>query len=470
MSDLCFLSVRDTVKLLKDKQLSAHELMRAYLERIGRFNPKINAIVGKLDDEACLALARAADMRMARGEPVGVLHGLPWAFKDIEPAVGFPWTRGSPIFKHARAEEDSVLVERLKQAGVIPIGKTNVPEFGMGSHTFNSVYGTTVNPFDPSKSAGGSSGGAGAAVAAGFLPAADGSDLGGSLRNPANFNNIVGFRPSVGLVPNAPTTLPFLGFAVKGPIARNVADAALLLSVMAGQDPRDPACEASDPKRFAQLQPREFKGTRIAFCPDLGGLPLDPKVRQVLHQQRRQFEELGCEVEDAAPDLQDADEVFLTLRAFRSFVNFAPLLALKRAELKPEAVEEIEQGAAFSAAQIAKAMLRHTQLVERMRVFQERYEFVVCAVNQVPPFDATLRFPTEIDGKPMRHYVEWMQSAYWISTTFHPAISVPAGFTSEGLPVGVQIVGRMRDDLGLLQFARAFEQATRVGERRPTLG
>jgi amidase len=182
------------------------------------------------------------------------------------------------------------------------------------------------------------------------------------------------------------------------------------------------------------------------------------------------FEELGCEVVDAAPDLQDADEVFLTLRAFRSFTNFAPLLALKRAELKPEAVEEIEQGANFSAAQIAKAMVRHTQLVERMRAFQERYEFVVCAVNQVPPFDATLRFPTEIDGKPMRHYVEWMQSAYWISTTFHPAISVPAGFTPEGLPVGIQIVGRMRDDLGLFQFAQAFEQATRVGERRPALG
>ena len=270
-SNLCFMSARELAALIRSRQVSAREVMAAHLKQINRVNPTLNAIVAKLDDDACLALADDADRRIARGEPVGPLHGLPIAFKELEPALGFPWTMGSPIYKDRMPTEDSVLIERLRQAGVIPIGKTNVPEFGMGSQSYNAVYGTTVNPYDVTKTAGGSSGGAGAALAAGLLPLADGSDLGGSLRNPANFNNIVALRPTVGLVPMAPSAMPLVGFGVKGPMARSVADTAWLLSVMAGPDARDPGCYPSDPAIFAQPLDREFKGVRVAWCPDLGG-------------------------------------------------------------------------------------------------------------------------------------------------------------------------------------------------------
>jgi amidase len=277
--------------------------------------------------------------------------------------------------------EDTVVVERLRNAGVVPIGKTNVPEFGMGSHTYNKVYGTTVNPYDLKRSAGGSSGGAGAALAAGMLPLAHGSDLGGSLRNPGNFNNVVGFRPTVGLVPVAPSALPFVGFVVKGPMARSVDDTAYLLSVMAGADPRDPGIYPSDPTVFSQGLGRNLKGVRVAWCPDLGSLPLDRRVRSVLQAQRATFEDLGCIVEDACPDLRGADEVFLTLRAWRSWMTLGPLLEKHRAEMKPEAVSEIESGARLSGSDIANAMIRHAEIMERMRLFQETYEFTLCAVN-----------------------------------------------------------------------------------------
>ena len=468
MTDLCFWSARDLAGRLRIGELSARDVMQEFLGQIARVNPTVNAIVAKLDDDACMALAADADQNLASGEEVGPLHGLPIAFKDLEPAVGFPQTWGSPIFKDFMPPEDSVLVERLRDAGTLPIGKTNVPEFGMGSHSYNKVYGTTVNPYDPTKTAGGSSGGAGAALSCGMLPIADGSDLGGSLRNPANFNNVVALRPTVGLVPNAPSQMPFVGFAVKGPMARSVGDVAFLLSVMAGPDARDPASYPSDPSAFAQPLGRDFKGVRIAWCPDLGGLPLDRRIRSVLDAQRSTFESLGCIVEDAAPDLRDADEIFLTLRQLRTS-TLAPLLDRHRDSMKPEAIWEIETGAKLGLADVSRAMTEHADLFERVRRFQETHEFFVCAVNQVPPFDASLDWPKEIDGTPMENYIAWMKSAYHVTCTFCPAISVPAGFTPEGLPVGIQIVGRYRDDLGVLQIAHAFEQATGLGPTRPAL-
>jgi len=468
-SDLCFMSAHELTTLIRSRKLSAREVMAAYLKQINRVNPKINAIVAKLDDDKCLALADEADRRMARGERVGPLHGLPIAFKDLEPALGFPWTVGSPIYKDRMPTEDSVLVERLRKAGVIPIGKTNVPEFGMGSQTYNEVYGTTVNPYDVTKTPGGSSGGAAAALATGLLPLADGSDLGGSLRNPANFNNVVALRPSVGLVPTAPSAMPFLGFLVKGPMARSVADTAFLLSVMAGSDSRDPGCYPSDPSVFAKPLDRNLKGVRVAWCPDLGGLPLDRRVRAVLEAQRKSFEGLGCIVEEASPDLSGADKVFLVIRAWRTWNTLGPLLEKHRDQMKPEAVWEIESGAKLTVAEISDAMVQHGVIMERMRRFQERYEFMLCAVNQVPPFDTTLHWPTAIEGTKMENYIGWMKSAYRITVTFHPAMSVPAGFTPEGLPVGIQIVGRYRDDLGVLQIANAFEQATGFGKKRPAI-
>ena len=465
--NLCFASAREVARLVRARKASAREVMAANLLQINRLNPTLNAIVAKLDDDQCFALADDADRRLASGEDVGPLHGLPIAFKDLEAAVGFPFTRGSPLFANEMPAEDTLLVERLRHAGVIPIGKTNVPEFGMGSHTYNKVYGTTVNPYDQTRSAGGSSGGAAAAVATGMLPCADGSDLGGSLRNPGSFNNVVGFRPTFGLVPVAPTPLPFVGFGVKGPIARSVEDAAFLLSLMAGSDPRDPGTYPSDPSAFAQPLDRDFRNVRVAWCLDLGGLPLDPRVRGVLERQRRTFEDLGCVVEQACPELAAADKIFLDIRLWMSSYNHAPLLEPHRDRLKPEAIWEIETGLGLSAHDVAAAIAQHGELLQRMRRFQEQYEFIVCTVNQLPPFDASTAWPKEIDGVRMEHYIAWMKSTYWISATLCPALSVPAGFTDEGLPVGIQIVGRRRDDLGVLQLGHAFEQATGFGRRRP---
>lgn len=456
-------------RVVRAREVSAQEVMAAHLRQIDLVNPRVNAIVSKLPNDQCLALAAGADRKMAKGEPVGPLHGLPIAIKDTEPAVGFPFTRGSAIYKDDMPAGDSVIVERLRAAGMLVIGKTNVPEFGMGSHTYNELFGATVNPYDLTKSAGGSSGGAAAALATGLMPFANGSDLGGSLRNPANFNNVVALRPTVGLVPISPAPMSFGGFLVKGPMARSVSDTAFLLSAIAGSDPRDPWSYPCDPVRFSGELGREFDGVRVAWCPDLGGLPLDRRVRAVLEAQRATFEDLGCQVEEASPDLRGAEEIFLTLRFWQSSNALGPLLDVHRERLKPEAVWELEAGARLSGKDVAGAMSRHVELLDRVRRFQQTYAFILCAVNQVPPFDAGIDWPREIEGAPMENYVAWMKSAYLISVTLCPAISVPAGFTPDGLPVGIQIVGRHRDDLGVLQMAYAFEEATSFGLRRPPI-
>jgi amidase len=464
---ICFTSARDLAQQIRNKKISAREVMTAFLAQIDRLNPAINAIVAKLDDDACLALADRADKALSNGGPIGALHGLPTAIKDLEPAVGFPQSKGSPIHKHLMPDADSVLVARIRRGGALLIGKTNVPEFGMGSQTYNRVYGTTVNPYDRTKTAGGSSGGAAAALATGMLPIADGGDLGGSLRNPANFNNIVALRPSVGLVPVAPTPIPFVGVSTKGMMARSVSDVAFGLSVVAGADPRDTQSFASDPDAFAGSLGRDMTGVRVAWSIDLGGLPLDSRVRTVLERQRKTFEDLGCIVEDACPDFGNVNEIFLTLRTWASWTIYKDLLAQHRAEFKPDAVWDIESGAHITGEEVGRALVQQGLLFERMRAFQEKYEFLVCAVNQVPPFAATEPWPKSIDGVAMENYVSWMKTAYWISTTCRPAISVPAGFTDDGLPVGIQIVGRYRDDLNVLRMAHAFEQATGFGSKRP---
>jgi amidase len=325
----------------------------------------------------------------------------------------------------------------------------------MGSQTYNKVYGVTKNPWDVTKTPGGSSGGAAAAVAAGLLPLADGSDFGGSLRNPANFTNIVGMRPSYGLVPDEPNPLPDVGFGVKGPLARSVDDLALLLSVVAARE-------------FEPID-AHLRRLRIAWAPDLGGLPLDPRVRSIVNAQRATFVDLGCEVEDAHPDFGGVDDFFLTIRQARSWRTLGPLLALHRDRIKREAVWEIESGSRVTAEQLAAAQAAHRAFLDRMRRYHDRYDFIVCAVNQVPPFDVAIEWPREVGGVVMDNYIAWMKSAYWISATFGPAISVPAGFTADGLPVGIQIAGARGNDRGVLQLARAFERATGVGTQRPPI-
>lgn len=465
--DVIFASARELAQQIRAKRVSAREVMAAFLAQINKVNPRINAIVARLDDDACLALADAADRALMNGGPIGPLHGLPTAIKDLEAAVGFPQSKGSPIHRHLMPDADSVLVERIRRAGAILIGKTNVPEFGMGSQTYNTVYGTTLNPYDHTKTAGGSSGGAAAALATGMLPIADGGDLGGSLRNPANFNNVVALRPSVGLVPVAPTQIPFVGVSTKGMMARSVADVAFGLSVVAGADARDPQSFASSTDAFAGALQRDLKGVRVAWSIDLGGLPVDSRVRKMLEARRHTFEDLGCIVEDACPDFGNVNEIFLTLRTWASWTIYKDLLAEHRSQFKADAIWDIESGSQLTGEEIGRALVQQGMLMERMRKFHERYEFLVCPVNQVPAFDATVPWPKAIDGVTMENYVAWMKTTYWISTTCQPAISVPAGFTDDGLPVGIQIVGRYRDDLNVLKCAHVFEQATGFGSRRP---
>jgi amidase len=361
------------------------------------------------------------------------------------------------------------MVERLKRAGALTIGKTNVPEFGAGSHTFIPVFGPTLNPYDTTKTSGGSSGGAGAALACGMLPIADGSDMGGSLRNPGNFNNVVGFRVSPGRVPVWPSTNAWANLSVKGPMARTVEDVALLLSTIAGPDARAPIAIEQPGELFRRPLERDFRGVRVAWSTDLGGLPVDPRVSTALESQRHVFDALGCIVEEASPDFRDADRVFHVLRAQSFAAGYAQHLREHRELVKATVIWNTEAGLKLSGQDVSQANAQRTELYHRVREFFEDYEFLLCTVNQVPPFDVVTEYPTEIGGVAMEDYIAWMKSAWYITLTGLPAISVPCGFTDAGLPVGLQIVGRLHDDFGVLQLAHAFQQATQVWRRRPPL-
>ncbi len=468
-NEIIFSSAIELSERVATKDVSAREVMEAHLAQIEKVNPQVNAIVSMLDPDRAIEQAVDRDRDLAAGTKPGLLYGFPHAVKDLYDAAGFPTTNGSPLFRDNIAQQDALIVQRIRRAGAIIIGKTNVPEFGLGSHTYNNVFGPCHNPYDLTKSAGGSSGGAGAALASGMLPVADGSDMGGSLRNPGNFNNVVGFRVSPGLVPTWPTSKPWLGLSVKGPMARTVDDCAFLLSVIAGPDPRDQLAYPVDPGIFRQPLERDFKNVKVAWCPDLGGLPLDPRVRAVLDAQRATFEALGCRVVDVAPDLSGAEEVFQLLRGASLADDDRSLLDAPAGMVKPEAIWNIEQGLRLSAADFGRAMTMQQQIFEQLRGFMMEYEFILCAVNQVPPFPIEWDWPHDVDGVPMETYISWMQTAYFITVTRSPAISVPAGFTEDGLPVGIQIVGRFRDDLGVLQLAKAFESATEFWKIRPAI-
>jgi amidase len=465
-SEICFLTATELARRLRTKELSATEVMEAHLSQIERLNPKVNAIVTLLPEKA-MDQARKSDAVLVRGEEVGPLHGLPIAHKDMVLTRGIRTTFGSLIFKDFVPEEDGLIVERLKKAGAITVGKTNTPEFGAGSQTYNEVFGETLNPYDISKTCGGSSGGAAVALACGMLPIADGSDLGGSLRNPASFCNVVGFRPSPGRVPVWPDLVGWFPLSVEGPMARTVEDTALMLSTIAGPDPRSPIAIAEPGALFSRSLEREFKGVRIAWMPDLGGLPIDPRVTAVIQGNRHVFESLGCLVEDREPDFTGADEIFKVWRAWRFELAFGELLKTQRGLLKDTVIWNIEEGMALTGPQIGQIERKRTELYHRVREFMETYAFLILPVSQVPPFDVRQRYVTEIDGVGMDTYIDWMKSCYYISVTGLPAISVPCGFTPDGLPVGLQIVGRHQDDLGVLQLAHAFEQITGVWRQRP---
>ena len=462
--DLCFFDATELVCLLRTSEISSREVVAAHIAQVERVNPAVNAIVTFVPELAIKAAA-AADERLIRGEALGPLHGIPVAHKDLHDTAGIRTTYGSPIFADYVPAADSVAVARIKAAGGITIGKTNTPEFGLGSQTFNPVFGATRNPYDLSKTCGGSSGGAAVALACGMVPLADGSDMGGSLRNPANFNNIVGFRCSPGRMPGAAVSWATL--SVDGPMARTVDDVALLLSVMAGPDTASPISISEPGEKFRAPLERDFRGTRIAWSSDFGGVPIDPEVVRVLESQRHVFSDLGCEVDESCPDLSDAYEAFQTLRAAGLAESRGQLLAEHRHQLKDTAVWNIEKGLALTGGELARAGRLRTAVFNTMKAFMDRYEFLVLPVNQVAPFSIDTEYPTEINGVAMETYIDWMKSCYYITMTGHPAISVPCGFTDDGLPVGVQIVGRYREESAVLQLAKAFESATRVGRRRP---
>ncbi|HWK28306.1 MAG TPA: amidase family protein [Solirubrobacter sp.] len=436
-------SATELAAAIRTREVSARDVMAAYLERIDAVNPRINAIVTRLDPEQALALADAAD----RTAPRGPLHGLPVAVKDLEDTAGMRTTYGSPLFEDHVPAADSLLVERLKQAGAIVIGKTNTPEFGAGSQTFNRVFGATRNPYDLTKTPGGSSGGAAAAVAAGLVPFADGSDLGASVRNPAAFCHLFGLRPSPGRIPDHGPGDPWNPFPVLGPIARTVPDLKLLYAALAGPDPRDP---------LSRIGPPELDGAaptppRIAWSATLGGLPVEPEVTHVLDAHRRALEARGWIVEDAEPDFSGADECFEVLRG----VTFAGAFKAIQHQLKPVLAENVRFGLSLTPERIANALALRGVLFARMRELLTRYDALAAPVTQVAPFPVEVEFPTEIAGRPMGSYLEWFRSCSRITVTSHPAVAVPAGFTAAGLPIGLQLVGRHQAEGALLALAEA---------------
>jgi amidase len=455
--DLCDLQATELVALMAGGAASSVEVMTAHLERIELLNPRLNAIVTLVADDALEAA-------------LGPLHGLPVGIKDLVETAGIRTTWGSPIFADHVPAADASIVARLKAAGAIVVGKTNTPEFGAGSHTFNPVFGATRNPYDESRSAGGSSGGSAVALATGMLPLADGTDLGGSLRNPASFCNVVGLRPSPGRVTSLPVTDVWDPMSVSGPIARTVRDVALALDVMSAPDPRAPLSLAGSPQSYQTAVGEDISGLRIAWSRDLGGLPLEPEVAEVLAPQRAVFADLGCEVGDAEPDLSDADEAFDVLRALGFLANHHGKWLEHRALLKDTVVWNIEAGLELTPLRIAAAMSLRSAIVQRMIAFFEDYDALVLPVSQVAPFPIEYDWVREIDGHSMEHYVAWQRTCSRITVTSHPAISVPAGFTPAGLPVGIQIVGRYRDERCLLSIASAFEAATGYGRQAPGRG
>lgn len=474
--DLVFKPATELAGLIRSRQLSAEELMRATLAQIERVNPQVNAVVTLLPENELLAKARAADDAVAEAHrhgtqaSLGVLHGLPTVHKDLAQTKGVRTTFGSRIFADFVPEVDSLIVSRQREAGALMLGKSNTPEFGAGSQTFNEVFGKTRNPYDLSKTCGGSSGGAAVALATGMAAVADGSDLGGSLRNPAGYCNVVGLRPSPGRVPAWPNRIAWNTLAVEGPMGRTVADVALVLQAIAGPHAASPVSMDETPAVFAAPLVADMKGKRVAWAPSLMGLsPVDVTVVNVLQAQRGAFEAMGCVVGEALPDLSGADEVFQVTRAQMYAALHGPLLQTHRHSLKDTVIWNIEAGLKLSAQQIINAQVQHAALFQRVTDFFEHWDYIALPTAQVPPFSVDIPYPTEINGQSMSNYLTWMQTCYWITVTGCPAISVPAGFTPDGLPVGIQLVAPYRKEVALLQLAHAFEQATRFGLQRPAL-
>jgi amidase len=466
--DLCFTPASELARLVRRKDVSPVEITRAVLERIERVNPRLNAYCTVVP-EAALKAARHAERGLARSRgPVGPLHGIPVSIKDLTPTAGIRTTWGSRVYEHHVPEEDALVVERLKAAGAIVLGKTNVPEFGAGAHTYNALFGPSRNPWDPALSAGGSSGGAAVALAAGMGPLAEGSDLGGSLRVPAAFCGVVGFRTTPGLVPVYPSELPWDSYAVEGPMARTVTDTALMLGVMAGPDPRAPLSGPVDTRAFLRAVKRpSVKGLRIAWSPDLGITRVEAEVERVAGAAVRALGSLGARLADTHIDLTGVQDVIRVTRGFRLVTVHADKLPRWREVMNPNLVANIEDGLKLTADDIGRAERVRTELWSRARAFFARHDLMVCPTVPVLPFPVELSHPADVVGQAIERYYEWYPLTYAVSMLGVPAISIPAGWTTGGLPVGLQIVGPWRGEATVLRTAAALEEARPWAQARP---
>lgn len=451
--------------MLERREVSARELLDAHLERIDAINPSVNAIVA-MDRDVAQITAASIDDRRANGDSVGPLAGLVTAHKDLTDTADHVTTYGSPVFAGYRPEADSLLVRRVKAAGAIAVGKTNTPEFGIGSHTFNPVYGTTRNPWDLSRTAGGSSGGAAAALATGMVAIADGGDMGGSLRNPAAWNNVVGFRASAGLVPTIRPGVARATFGVDGAMGRSVEDLMLLLSVIGAPDARDPLNRGVQPPASPGAVNRPI---RVAYSPTLGGLPVEASVADVIADYVTRLEALDWSVEHAEPDLDGADECFEAIRSYVHANGLANRVGPRIGETKAAVQEEFERGHAMSAMEVARAHSTLGVLWRRTVEFFTGFDLLVAPVTQLSPFSADIEYPTSVDGVPGERYLDWMRSCCRITALGVPAMSLPAGFDSDGLPVGVQLIGAPNGDLDLLAMAAVLEQQVAIPARRPAI-
>jgi amidase len=465
VADLVMLDALALSRAIQAKEVSCREVMQTYLDHIERFNPQVNAIVSLEPRERLMKQADERDDELLRGNCRGWMHGLPHAVKDLVLTKGIRTTLGSPLADTIPGE-DAIYVERLRNQGAILIGKTNTAELGLGSQTCNPVFGTTLNPYDPSKTVGGSSGGATAALALRMLPVADGTDMMGSLRNPAAYSNVLGFRTSQGRVPAGGVELFLTQLSVAGPMARNATDLAMLLSVMAGPDPRAPLATQQDPAIFARALQRDFKGTRVGWLGDLGGhLPFEPGVLDLCRSSFASFETIGCTVEETHLGFPPERmwDAWTTLRHWLVMGELMRFYRIPgdRARMKPESVWEVEGGLKLSAQDIFDASTARSDFYRAMLKLFTRYEFLLLPSAQVFPFDARVVWPKSVNGVAMDTYHRWMEVVVPASLAGLPALNVPVGFNPEGLPMGLQLIGPPNGDFACLQLAHAYEQETR---------
>ncbi|MDT5029602.1 MAG: amidase [Micromonosporaceae bacterium] len=471
MNAICFTPARDLAAAIAGRQLSSVEVVSAFLDRIDEVDGRVNAITTRVPRAEALASAEKADEAVAAGGPLGPIHGLPIAVKDLMDVAGLRTTHGSVAYAEAPpAAKDSLLAERLRAGGAIFIGKTNTPEHGLGTLAYNGIFGPTCNPWNVRKNAGGSSGGAGAAVAAGMLPFADGSDSGGSIRFPAAMNNLVGLRCSPGRIPSGRPGDGWSPHGVLGPIARDAADAGLLLSALAGADPRAPLSIDDDPAQFAAVSPTDVRGLRIAWSPTGGGLPVDPEVRRVLGETIELLADAGAEVDEIEPTFfERADECWEIVEMLGFVEAAGKLVDEHRSEVRRDLARNVDQGREMSADEIARGLALRTDVFRATAALLADYDVLALPATPLVSVPAATAFPTKIDGTHLDRYFEWQRLACRVTVTAHPSLSVPGGFAADGMPVGLQLVGPHRGDLALLNVAAGIEAATGFADRHPDL-